>query len=73
MLQTQSSVGLLQKRCSLSCNFIEKETPTQVFSCEFSETFKNTFFYRTPLLAASDASFLEDFAYVLNGFCVCTK
>ena len=28
-------------------NFIKKETPTQVFPCEFCETFTNTFFYRT--------------------------
>ena len=26
------------------CNFIKKETPTQVFSCEFCEISKNTFF-----------------------------
>ena len=26
------------------CNFIKKETPTQVFSYEFSEIFKNIFF-----------------------------
>ena len=31
-------------------NFIENETLAQRFSCEFS---KNTFFYRTPLLAVS--------------------
>ena len=30
-----------------------KETRTQVFSCEYCETFKNSFFYRTPLMAAS--------------------
>ena len=30
------------------CNFLKKETLTQVFSCEFCEIFKNTFFYRTP-------------------------
>ena len=35
------------------CNFIKKEIPTQVFSCEFCEIFKNTFFYRTPLVASS--------------------
>ena len=29
------------------------ETPTQVFSCEISEVFKNTFIYKTPLVAAS--------------------
>ena len=26
------------------CNLIKKETLTQVFSCEFCEIFKNTFF-----------------------------
>ena len=30
-----------------ACNFIEKETPTQMFSCEICEIFENTFFYRT--------------------------
>ena len=33
--------------------FIKKETLAQVFSCEFCEISKNTFFYRTPLVAAS--------------------
>ena len=31
----------------------KKKTPTQVFSCEFCEIFNNTFFHRTPLVAAS--------------------
>ena len=35
-------------------NFIKKETLAQVFSCEFCEISKNTFFYRTPPVAASD-------------------
>ena len=35
-------------------NFIEKETLAQVFSCEFCEISKNTFFYRTPPVAASE-------------------
>ena len=30
-----------------------KNTLAQVFSCEICEIFKNTFFYRTPLVAAS--------------------
>ena len=34
--------------------FIKKETLTQVFSCEFCKTSKNTFSYRTPLVAASN-------------------
>ena len=37
-----------------ACNFIKKETLAQVFSCEFCEISKNTFFYRTPLVAASE-------------------
>ena len=36
-----------------ACNFIKKETLAQVFSCEYCEISKNTFFYRTPLVAAS--------------------
>ena len=28
------------------------ETPTLVFSCEYCEIFKNSFVYRTPLVAA---------------------
>ena len=34
-------------------NFIKKVTLAQVFSCEFCEIFKNTFFHRTPLMEAS--------------------
>ena len=34
-------------------NFIKIETLAQVFSCEFCEISKNTFFYRTPRVAAS--------------------
>ena len=38
---------------SPSYNFIKKEILTQVFSCEFCAISKNTFSYRTPLVAAS--------------------
>ena len=34
-------------------NFIKKESLTQMFSCEISKIFKNTFFYRTPAAVAS--------------------
>ena len=34
-----------------ACNFIKKETEAQVFSCEFSKIFNNTFFHRTPPVA----------------------
>ena len=33
--------------------FIKKETLAKVFSCEFCEIFRNIYFYRTPLVAAS--------------------
>ena len=36
-----------------ACNFIEKETLAQVFSCEFCEISKKSFSYRTPPMAAS--------------------
>ena len=37
-----------------ACNFIKKETLTQVFPFKFCEISKNTFFYRTPLVVASE-------------------
>ena len=37
-------------------NFIKKETLAQVFSCEFREISKNIFSYRTPPVAASEQS-----------------
>ena len=45
-------------------NFIKKETLGQVFSWEFCEIFKNTCFYRTPLVAAS---VLWCFQEIFNG------
>ena len=36
-----------------ACNFIKKKSLAQVFSCEFCEISKNTFFYRIPPVAAS--------------------
>ena len=33
-----------------------KETLAQVFSCKFCEILENTYFYRTPLVAASDTT-----------------
>ena len=41
-----------------ACNFIKKETLAQVFSCEFYEIFKNTFFTERVQTAAS---FVLDF------------
>ena len=47
-------------RVSFYCNFIKKETMAQVFSCEFCKIFKNTFFYRTPPVAASNETSSRD-------------
>ena len=44
-----------------TCNFVKKETLAQVFSCEFCEISKNTFFHRTPLMAASGISILQHY------------
>ena len=35
-----------------ACNFIKKECLAQIFSCEFCEISKNTFFYRSPPVVA---------------------
>ena len=45
--QTQS----LLKRTVLTCIFIEKETPTQLISCEFYEICKKIFYIRPPAAA----------------------
>ena len=64
------------RRCSVkkvflvagqACNFIKKEDLAQLFSCEFCETSKNTFTYRTPLVTASVA-----ITYLFNS-CTYTK
>ena len=34
----------IHRKTPVACNFIKKETPTQVFSSEFWEHFKNLFF-----------------------------
>ena len=39
----------------MACNFIfiKKETPTQLFFCEYHKMFEKNLFYETPLVAAS--------------------
>ena len=44
-------------------NFIEKETPTQMFCCEFCEILKNIFSYRTPPVAASERDWLHQSSF----------
>ena len=52
-------VSFLIKLQTEACNFIKKETLTQVFSCEFWEISKNTFSYRTPPVAAVSSRILN--------------
>ena len=62
-LQTFNNLEAFTLRCSakkslfliklLACNFIEKESLAQLFSCEFCEISKNTLPYRTSPAAAS--------------------
>ena len=47
-------------------NFIKKETLAQVFSCEFCKISKNTFFNRTPLVAAYYDASLFIFVPMIN-------
>ena len=47
-------VSFLIKRPEV-CNCIKKDNLTQLFSCEFYEIFKNTYFYRTPMVAVSES------------------
>ena len=71
--EKRSSGGVLQKRCSLifckihrkmpvpeslSCNFIKKETLTQVFACEFRKISKNIFFTKHLRKTASTLTIL---------------
>ena len=44
--------ALQEKVFPQACNFIKKKTLAQVFSCEFCEISKNTFFHRTPPVVA---------------------
>ena len=54
-----------------ACKFIKKETLAQVFSCEFCEIYKNTFYYTTALMAASGVlinfAMLEPFSNKVAG------
>ena len=55
------------KSCSLRSATLLKKRP-QVFSCEFCEISKNTFCYRTLLVAASVASLCNDFLHSRKTF-----
>ena len=52
--KTPLSESLFNKVAGLQpCNCILKKSQTQVFSCEYCEIFKNSFFYRRPQVTAS--------------------
>ena len=55
------AAALLKRDSATAYNFIKKETQAQVFSCDFCEISKNTFFNRPTLVATSDtrATFLD--------------
>ena len=67
----KSSRQALANHESEACNFIKEETLAQVFSCEFCKIYKNTFYYRTPLVAASGVlinfAILEPFSNKVAG------
>ena len=44
ILQNSQENTCIEVSYLITCNFIKKENPTQVLSCEFCESFKNTFF-----------------------------
>ena len=52
----RTKIEAVIRKCRLGLQLYYKETPTQVFSCEICETFKNTFLYRAPLVTASAKS-----------------
>ena len=66
-----SVIWALKDIWGLRPKFIKKETLAQVFSCEFYEISKNTFSYRTPLVAASVVSKLaQTFIWAFQPFTI---
>ena len=57
------------KVAGLAYNFIKKETLAQMFSYEFCEISKNTFFHKTPLVAASKTC-QPKVGHIVIWFCV---
>ena len=45
---------MVVEKVAEACNFIKKETLAQMFSCEFCEISKNTFFTEHLLATASE-------------------
>ena len=51
-------------------NFTKKETLAQVFSCEFWEISKTTFFHRAPPVAVVSERWLEPYTILTSIFCL---
>ena len=68
--QENTCVGIFFKkgRRIEALQHYQKETPTQVFSCEIFEIFKDTFFYRTPPMTASGSLKLDPLPWVNRRF-----
>ena len=47
------SLFLVKLRAFMTDILVKKENPTQAFLCEYCKIFKNSLFYRTPLVDAS--------------------
>ena len=47
-LQTQVFIKIFQFLQEKTWCWSQKETPTQMLSCEYCKTFKKSFFYRIP-------------------------
>ena len=65
-----------RKTSVLESLFNNGVSSTQVFSCEYCEIFKNSFFYRTPPVAASVSSILQEIMWQnelrFSFFCILT-
>ena len=75
----QPLANVLQNTCSYKCRNIQRKAPVLEFvfskvaglqlSCEDSKFFKNSFFHKTPLLAASENSLISQenrFVFLIN-------
>ena len=67
-LLARITLTLMSSFADLVCNFIKKESLAQMFSCEFCEISKNTFFYRTFQMAASKIIVIKKIRDSLTNF-----
>ena len=67
-LQENTCVGFsfLIKFQALCLQYYSRETPTQVFSCEYCKIFKNSFFHRTSLMASAAPGVIRDLEIMLS-------